>query len=268
MPAGASTTCCPISARPRTTSAAPDEFHGAGGPLGVSDVRDRIRSPRPISRRRSNAAIRATTISTARRRKAPAIYQTTMRNGLRCSAATAYLQAGAPARQSHRGVGCARDADSVRGAPRGRRRISGRRRDAHGARRRRGDRRVGHVQLAAAAAALRARPGGAAAIARHSGRRRHARASARGSTIIMPAASSCAARSRSRSTTRCAAGAARSPPGLRYALHAPRLSHRLGDLGRLLRARASVVGDAGFAVLDRALLRRPDRRHAASRSRA
>ena len=39
MPDGAMTTCCPISRRPKTSNAAPDEYHGAGGPLPVSDSR-------------------------------------------------------------------------------------------------------------------------------------------------------------------------------------------------------------------------------------
>ena len=38
MPAGAMTTCCPISRRPKTSSAAPTNIHGAGGPLPVSDL--------------------------------------------------------------------------------------------------------------------------------------------------------------------------------------------------------------------------------------
>ena len=37
-PAGRMTTCCRISARPRTRSTATNEFHGKGGPLGVSDL--------------------------------------------------------------------------------------------------------------------------------------------------------------------------------------------------------------------------------------
>ena len=39
--AGATTTCCPTSCAPRTTSAARREFHGAGGPLTVSESRSR-----------------------------------------------------------------------------------------------------------------------------------------------------------------------------------------------------------------------------------
>ena len=39
MPAGRMTTCCRISARRRTRSAAPTSYHGAGGPLDVSDLR-------------------------------------------------------------------------------------------------------------------------------------------------------------------------------------------------------------------------------------
>ena len=36
--AGAGTTCGPISCAPSTRSAGPDDYHGAGGPLNVSDV--------------------------------------------------------------------------------------------------------------------------------------------------------------------------------------------------------------------------------------
>ena len=50
-----------------------DDWHGAGGPLGVSDLRDRHPLAMPSSKRRSSAAIRAMTISTARRRRAWAI---------------------------------------------------------------------------------------------------------------------------------------------------------------------------------------------------
>jgi choline dehydrogenase-like flavoprotein len=51
-----------------------DAFHGAGGPLGVSDLRDRHRWRKPSARRRSSAAIRTTTISTARPRRLQGFY--------------------------------------------------------------------------------------------------------------------------------------------------------------------------------------------------
>ena len=102
-----------------------DQFHGAGGPLGVSDAARRaIRSPRPMSRRRSNAAIRATTISTARVQEGAGYYQTTMRNGVRCVDGDRLSASRRAARRTRGGAGGARDADSVRGAPRGRRRVS------------------------------------------------------------------------------------------------------------------------------------------------
>ncbi len=51
-----------------------------------------IRSPWPMSRRRCNAGIRATTISTAAVQEGAGYYQTTMRNGVRSSTAGGYLK--------------------------------------------------------------------------------------------------------------------------------------------------------------------------------
>ncbi len=93
MPAGVLTTCCPISARRKTTNAAPTNSTAPAGRSASRTCATGIRSPWPMSRRRCNAAIRATTISTARCRKARAIYQTTMRDGVRSSAAHGYLKA-------------------------------------------------------------------------------------------------------------------------------------------------------------------------------
>ena len=50
-----------------------DALHGAGGPLAVSNLSEPHLLSKPSSRPRSRPAIRATTISTGRARKAPAI---------------------------------------------------------------------------------------------------------------------------------------------------------------------------------------------------
>ena len=73
-----------------------DEFHGAGGPLGVSDVRDR----HPLAQAFIDAAVecgypRNDDFNGAAQEGA-GFYQNTMRDGVRCSTAAAYLK---PARQ-------------------------------------------------------------------------------------------------------------------------------------------------------------------------
>ena len=88
--------CCPTSARPRTTSAAPTTHHGAGGPLGVSDVRDQhplaaafIEAAQQCGYPRNDDFNGAT-------QEGAGFYQNTMRNGVRSSTAAAYLK---PARK-------------------------------------------------------------------------------------------------------------------------------------------------------------------------
>ena len=236
------------------------DLHGAGGPLGVSDARDLhplalayVEAAQQCGFPRNNDFNGAT-------QEGAGLYQTTSRNGRRSSAARAFLR---PARrrgnlkivpnalatritfEGRRATGVEYQATAW-GAP-----------PCLG----RGHRFVRRVQLAAAAAAFRARTRVAAAIVRHCGGRLPG--VGHGSTTITPAGSSCGAGSRSRSTTPCAAGATGSPPGaLRH--HAPRLSHGVGDLGGLLRARPPAVGDAGFAMLDGAVFGRIHRRRSAS----
>ena len=59
--------------------------------LRVRHLRAPSRSARPSSQARSNSAIRATTISTARSQDGVGYHQTTTRNGKRCSTAVGYL---------------------------------------------------------------------------------------------------------------------------------------------------------------------------------
>ena len=91
-PAGAGTTCCPTSCAPRTTSAAPSEFHGAGGPLPVSEARAAQRdaarrSWRPPTRR---ACPRNEDFNDGEQ-DGFGYYQVTQRDGRRASTAVAYL---------------------------------------------------------------------------------------------------------------------------------------------------------------------------------
>ena len=108
-----------------------DEHHGAGGPLGVSDVRDK--HPLAAGLHRRGGAMRLSAQRRFQRRGAG-------RRGLlpdHHAQGRARLdrgglsQAGALARQPARRLRRARLAHPVRRPPRHRRRISGRRRDAH-----------------------------------------------------------------------------------------------------------------------------------------
>ena len=119
-----------------------DEHHGAGGPLGVSDVRDRHPLAQAFIEAAQQCGYPKNDDFNGAAQEGAGFYQTTMRNGVRASTAAAYLK---PARR--RGnlnvvLGCARHAHPVRRPPRHRRRVPGRRRDAHRAGQRRGDRHV------------------------------------------------------------------------------------------------------------------------------
>jgi choline dehydrogenase len=70
-----------------------DAFHGAGGPLGVSDVRDR----HPLAEAFSEAAQQCCypnndDFNGGATQESAGFYQTTTRNGVRSSAAAAYLK--------------------------------------------------------------------------------------------------------------------------------------------------------------------------------
>ena len=136
-------------------------------------------------------------------------YQTTTRNGRRCSTAAAYLK---PARRRANLAVIpqrARDPRPVRRTPRRRRRIPGRGERRTARARARSDPCGRRLQLSAAAAVLRARAGGAAAILWHRGARRPPGRRRRAAGPLPGAAGVSAARSRSRSTTQSAACAAR-----------------------------------------------------------
>ena len=90
--AGAIATCCRTSCAPRTTCAGASEFHGAGGPLRVSEQR----SPRPMNARLL-AASEAAGIPRIADYNGPeqdgvSMFQVTQRNGRRFSAADAFLR--------------------------------------------------------------------------------------------------------------------------------------------------------------------------------
>ena len=137
------------------------------------------------------------------------LYQTTTRDGMRCSAATAYLKPARRPRQSARRHGCADHAHSVRGhaaPPASNISVGGETRTARAVARGRAV--VRRVQFAATAATVGRRT--RARCCNRFGipdRRRHAGGRRRVSTITTPAASCCGVASRSRSTTPSAAGA-------------------------------------------------------------
>ena len=210
-------------------------MHGAGGPLGVSDVRDQ----HPLAQAFIDAAQQCgyprnddfNGAEPGRRRLLPDHHAQAA-----CARRPrpAYLK---PARR--RGnltvvSNALGHAHPVRRPPRHRRRIPGRRRDAHRARQRRGHRRVRRVQLAAASATVRARPGRSAALARHPGDRRPARRRRRPAAITTsrriilrcnePITLNDAVRNWLRGATAV----------LRLRAVPPRLFRDPGDLGRLL----------------------------------
>ena len=95
MPAGALPTCCRISARPRTSSAAPMNFTTPAGRSPYPTWR-RCRCAMRSSPRRSNAAMRAIADFNGAAQEGFGYYQLTTRNGRRCSASVGYLK---PARR-------------------------------------------------------------------------------------------------------------------------------------------------------------------------
>ena len=230
MSAGAMPTCCRISARPRTSSAARTNWHGEGGPLSVSDM-----EPLPIC----DAFIAAAEQCGYRRnpdfngaaQEGFGYYQFTTRNGRRCSTAVGYLK---PARRRRESEGRrrarSRRACCSRAGARSASNIcrAARQHIAHAARSHPRGRRLQH---AAADAALRARAGVAAAPARHRGRSPTCRASAPTCRITSTPAWSIAARSRSRSND----------------LLASKLRGLLAGLHYLLRRRGLLAMGAAYA---------------------
>ena len=134
-----------------------DDFHGAGGPLGVSDVRDE----HPLAKAFVAAAVEAgyprNDDFNGATQEGAGHYQTTMRGGVRSSTAAAYLKEARRRGNLH----VVPNALASRVLFHGRRATGveylagGETRDRFG--RRRGHRRVGGVQLAAAPAIVRPR---------------------------------------------------------------------------------------------------------------
>jgi choline dehydrogenase len=134
------------------------EFHGAGGPLSVSDSH----SMHPMADAFVEAAAatgldRLDDFNTGEQ-DGVGRYQMTQRDGMRCSTAVAYLHPALPRPEPHADPDGARDARAVRRQPRERRRGRGRRGADRAAGRSRGDPVRGRVPVAAAADAVRHRP--------------------------------------------------------------------------------------------------------------
>ena len=103
-----------------------NEFHGTGGPLAVSDIQAYDPISKAFIKSAIDSAFRATTTSTARRRRVSGYYQLTTRNGRRCSTAVGYLR---PVMKRPQPAGDHRRADRERDPgrpPRGRRDVTAR----------------------------------------------------------------------------------------------------------------------------------------------
>ena len=183
-----------------------DEFHGAGGPLGVSDVRDEHPLAEAFVEAAQQCGYPRNDDFNGAAQEGAGYYQTTMRDGVRSSTAAAISsrRAGAPICK------VVSDALATRMLFEGRRAtgveylVGSEKRTA----------RAGAEVIVASGAfnspqLLQLSGLGPAPLLQSLGiavDRRRCRASARTSTITISAASSCAARSRSRSTMRCATG--------------------------------------------------------------
>ena len=159
MPAGRSTTCCPISSGPNTRPRAgrlPRHRRAAG----VSDVARTTRSARPSSTAPSTCGFPRNDDFNGAEQEGVGYYQTTTRNGRRCSTAVGYLRP-AMKRPNLRVI---THALTERMLFDGKRAVGVRippgRRVADRAARRGGDPVRRRHQLAAAADAVRHRPGG------------------------------------------------------------------------------------------------------------
>ena len=253
-------TCCRTSARPRTTSAARTNATAPAGRSACPTCATGIRSPRPSSRPRQQCGYPRNDDFNGASQEGAGFYQTTMRSGVRSSTAVAYLN---PARRrgnlhvvskalATRMLFDGRRATGVEYLVGGETRTARANAEVH--------RRVRRVQLAAASAIVRARPG-----------RRCCARSAFPVIADLPGvgddlndhyfAPHHPALQRADHAQRRGAQLARGRQG-GAALRAvpPRLFRDSGDLGRLLPARAAVGGDARRPVLDRALFGAEHRR--------
>ena len=240
-----------------------DALHGAGGPLAVSDMRD----PHPLAAAFVEAAQQCgyprNDDFNGPEQEGAGYYQTTTRNGLRCSTASGYLR---PARR-RANLAVVSRALATRILFAGRRAVGveyvvgGDKRSAHAA----AEVIVASgtfnspqlLQLSGLGPAALLAPLGIPVVADLAGV---------GDGLNDHYAGRICLRCKEPITLndglRTMWGKAMA--GLRYGLTRRGYLDGVGDLGRLLRARAPGVGDARLAVLDRALLRRYDRRHAAS----
>ena len=99
------------------------EWHGVGGPLPVSEQRSRQpRSRRPSSRPASRPGLARNDDFNGAEQDGVGIYQVTQRDGMRASAAVAYLHPAMRAAEPDRDALHARQPRALRGHPRGRRR--------------------------------------------------------------------------------------------------------------------------------------------------
>ena len=89
--AGAGTTCSPTSSAPRTTSAARREFHGAGGPLPVSEARARSAMCGAFLETVEGMGLPLNDDFNDGEQDGYGWYQVTQRDGRRASCAVAYL---------------------------------------------------------------------------------------------------------------------------------------------------------------------------------
>ena len=92
MKAGTTNPCCPISARPRTTNAAPTTYHGSGGPLRVSNQPYEWEIARSCWKPASRPGIPFNPDFNGAKQEGCGYYQTTTKDKRRWSTAAAYLQ--------------------------------------------------------------------------------------------------------------------------------------------------------------------------------
>ena len=143
-----------------------DQFHGVGGPLGVSEGR----SMNPLADAWIEAAKalghEANPDFNGARQEGVGRYQTTQRNGMRCGTVRGLHPSGRGPSEPRGGHRWARDPDPLRGHAGGRCRAQPRRPARGDPRRARGHPLGRRLQLAPASDALRHRPGGRPRAAR------------------------------------------------------------------------------------------------------
>ena len=170
--AGATTTCCPYFKRSEDNERGEDAYHGVGGPLARRPTAARCsRWSTTMLEAAVQAGYELNRDLNGERQDGVGRFQLTQRDGLRWSAADAFLHPAAERPNLEVRDRALRPADRLRGRPRGRRRGRPRRRARDDARRARGDPLGRHLPVAGAADALRDRPGGGARPVRDRGAR-------------------------------------------------------------------------------------------------